>query len=34
MIGKVTDQVLTLLNQLKMLGSEVCVVSFTEYALA
>lgn len=31
--GKVTDEVMTLLSQLKRLGSEVSVVSFRDYAL-
>lgn len=33
MSGKVTDKVMTLLSQLKRLGSEVSVVSFRDYAL-
>ena len=31
--GKVTDDVMALLHQLKMLGSEVSVVSFPDYAV-
>ena len=33
MSGKVTDKVMALLSQLKMLGSEVSVVSFPDYAV-
>ncbi|ETW92664.1 MAG: hypothetical protein ETSY1_42665 [Candidatus Entotheonella factor] len=33
MNGKVTDHIMTLLNQLNMLGSEVSVVSFPDYAM-
>lgn len=33
MSSKVTDDVMALLNQLKMLGSEVSVVSFRDYAV-
>ena len=34
MNGRVTDEVMALLNQLQLLGSEVTVLSFPEYALA
>lgn len=34
MNGHVTDEVMALLNQLQLLGSEVTVLSFPEYALA
>ena len=33
MSGKVTDDVMALLSQLKRLGSEVSVVSFPDYAV-
>lgn len=34
MNGRVTDEIMALLNQLQTLGSEVSVLSFPEYALA
>lgn len=34
MVGKVTDQVLALLNQLRSLQSAVSVVTYSDYAMA
>ena len=34
MNGRVTDEIMALLNQLQTLGSEVSVLSFPEYAMA
>jgi hypothetical protein len=33
MSGKVTDDVMALVSQLKRLGSEISVVSFRDYAM-